>query len=148
MMASLNLSAFIPATPEDVYRHVTAFDKDGPLEGEFKTKYGSVLSRDGNVFVTQEEVGNGKDGDAEKITWRCTFDYPSRRLMEAVDSTWANRVDVVRPARGGTRWSIRWDTHVGGVIGLVQHLVFRLVGHRRIRRAMVDPVKEHFKGVF
>jgi len=143
-MAYFDLSVFIEVPPEEVYQHVTAFGAAGPLDGAFQAKYGNILSRQGNVFLTQEEEGT--DESAGKITWRCTFEYPSRRVMEALDSSWANRVDLFRPVKGGTSWSIRWDTRIGGLKGIVQYVVFRLIGHRRLRRAMVDPVKAQLEG--
>ena len=126
---------------------MTAFDKDGPTDGPaFRERYGTVLSSEGNTFVTSE-VEHKEDRDAaDKITWRCTFEYPRLRTMEALGSGWANRADLFLPVKDGTMWGIRWDTGIGGIRGLVQYIVFRLVGHKGVRRAIVDPVKGHFEG--
>ena len=145
-MAFLSISTLIPAPPEDVYQYVTAYGNDGPLDDAFQAKYGNLVSNQRNVYVTREEDGRDGDEGREEITWSSTFEYPTRRVMVAVDSSWANRVDVFRPVRGGTKWSIRWDTRVGGIRGAAQYLVFRLMGHRRFRRAVVDPIKRNFEG--
>ena len=145
-MARLSLSTFIPATPEEVYEHVTAFAEGGPVDAkDFREKYGEILSRDDNVFLTQEVDGDKSSARANRITWRCTFQYPSRREMEALDSRWSDRVDIFRPAKGGTRWTIRWSTRVKGVLGLAQILMFRLAGHKNARRFIVAPVRGHFE---
>ena len=143
-MAYLNLSTFIPAPVEEVYEYVTAFGNDGPLDDAFQIEYGELLGRNGNVFVTQEEDTKGGDEGPKKTTWRCTFEYPGRRMMETLDSSWSDRVDLFRPVRGGTRWRIRWNTRIGGIRGVAQYLVFRLVGHKRLRHGILDPVRGHF----
>ena len=138
----LNLSTFIAAPPEEVYAEVAVFDRRGPINEEaFRAKYGTVVSREGDIFVTREQLGE----EQEPITWRCTFQYPAQRTMEAVDSLWAHRVDRFRPVNGGTRWTIRWDTRIGGLRGLAQYVFFRMAGHRRIRRRIVDEVVERLQ---
>ena len=145
-MTSLSLSALILAPTEEVYQYVTAYGNDGPLDDAFQAKYGKVVSNQTNVYVTRENEGRDGDEGGREITWSSTFEYPTRRVMKAVNSRWANRVDVFRPVRGGTKWSIRWDTRVGGIRGAAQYLVFRLMGQRRFRRTVVDPVKRYFEG--
>ena len=145
-MARLTSSTFIPAPLEEVFQHVTAFGKDGPVDdAAFQEKHGNVLSRHGDVFMTQEEDRGDGNEVAVRIRWKCTFEYPTRRVMEALDSSWADRVDQFRPASGGTVWRLYWDTHIGGLKGMAQYLVFLLVGSRRLRHNIVDPVKEHFE---
>jgi hypothetical protein len=177
-MVYLNLSSFIHASPEDVYTHVTEFGKDGPVSEEaFRARYGNILSRDGDVFVTQEieepyvrDEGDDWEGDdeeddweedeegpeddeddyedegGERITWRCTFEYPTRRVMEALDSDFSHREDTFRPVGRGTMWDIRLDTRVGGLHGIVYYINFLLVGRRKLRRDIVEPVRRHFEG--
>ena len=147
-MARLNLSALIPAPPEDVYQYVTGYGKDGPLPDSFQAQYGKLVSNNDNVYVTEELEDSDEEGEesGEKITWNTTFEYPSRRVMEAVDSSWANRVDLFRPVRNGTRWTISWDPRVGGIRGVAQYVAFRLAVHRRFRRSVIDPVRAHFDG--
>ncbi len=139
-MVRLSLSTYIAAAPEDVFRHVTAFGEEGPLSDEaFRAKHGNVLSREGSTFLTREVEGD------DEVRWRCTFQYPELRSMEALDSSWSSRTDTFQPRRGGTTWTIHWTNGSMGVKGIAQHLAFRLPGHRRVRRAIVEPVTRHFK---
>ena len=112
-------------------------------DDSFRTKYGDVLSHEGSVFVTREDGGGGEPG-SQDITWRNTFEYPNRRVMEALDSDWADRIDFFRPEGGGTRWSIRWNTRVWGIKAVAQYLTFQLVSRRRLRREIIGPVTQHF----
>ncbi len=145
-MAHLTLHAFVASVPEEVYKYVTAFGDSGPMsDPAFRDKHGEVLSQNGNTYTTQEEARPGEEGEVERITWRCTFEYPLRRSMVAMDSTWANREDTFRPQERGTRWTIRWDTRVGGGRGIAQYIVFCILGHRRSRRKFMEPVVGHFR---
>ena len=166
-MARLTLSILINAPLEEVYQYVTAFGKDGPVSLDaFQEKYGEILSQEGNVLVVEEWVGMEEEEDEEEwdgeeegedeeeadeedesdyITWRCIYDYPNRRFMEAVDSNWADRLDQFRAARGGTRWEVQWRTKTGGVKGMLQYLWFLVIANRNYRRNILDPVRQHFK---
>ena len=145
-MVRLRLSTFVASPIEEVYRHITAYGRDGPVSEEaFQEQYGAVVEREGNSFVVREDVRRYPDDEPEFITWRCTFSFPSDRTMEALDSTWAHRYDSCRSVPGGTLWRVQWDTRVGGLRGVAQYLVFRLVGHRRMRRRLLDPVMQHFE---
>ena len=145
-MARLRLSAFVNAPIEEVYEYVTAFGRDGPLDAEsFREKYGVLLRREEDAFIVQEDVRAFPEDEPLLITWRCTFRYPLSRTMEALDSRWANRRDTFREVDDGTAWRVQWDTWGRGLRGIIQYLAFRLVGHRRIRRELLDPVKEHFE---
>ena len=138
-MARLRLSVVVPAPQEQVYEYITAFGPQGPTdESAFRDKHGEPLEREGNTIVT-------RDGDEEEaITWRCTFNPPVRRHMEAVDSTWADRTDIFQEARSGTHWTVLFVTGRSGPVGFVQWLFFRLVTKSRIRRAIMEPVVHHF----
>ncbi|MBI4298825.1 MAG: hypothetical protein HY666_03600 [Chloroflexi bacterium] len=143
-MARLTLSYFIKASPEEVYEFVTAFGKDGPVNQEtFDKRYGKLMSREGDAFIVKEEISRG--GESEHVVWRCTFRYPQHRLMEAVDSLWADRLDQFRTARSGTYWRIQWRTKTGGIRGVLQYLFFRLIGYREPRRNIIKPVQRHFE---
>ena len=146
-MVFLSLSTFVATPPEEVYQYVTAYGPDVPAdETAFQAKYSKVLSREDNVYVTQEEERKYEGEEPEKFTWRCTFEYPSLRTMQALDSGWADRTDRFRPEGGGTRWSIRWNTRTGGVKGLAHYLTFLLLRRRQLRGAIAVPVKAHFEG--
>ncbi len=144
-MARLTVSTVIAARVEELYRYVTGYGPDGHIDEErFREQYGTVEERDGNVFVVKEDVRRYPEDEPELVTWRCTFDYPSSRTMEALDSTWANRRDTFQAGGAGTTWWVRWGTRIGGRRALAQHLAFRLVGRRRTHRELFDPVKRHF----
>ncbi len=144
-MALLRLSVYIHAPIEDVYRHVTAFGADGPVSDEaFASRYGVVLGRDGDSIVVEEDVRHYPEDEPELVRWRCTFEYPTARRMDAVDSIWSDRYDSFRSEKDGTRWSVRWRTKIGGLHGAAQYIYFLLVGGRRMSREVFDPVRKHF----
>ena len=148
-MVRLRLSTFVAAPVEEVYQHVTAYGRHGPIsDEEFQQKHGErpwILQRDENTVVVREDVRRFPDDEPDLITWRCTFDYPVARSMEAVDSTWAHRRDTFRAVPGGTRWRAQWDPQAGPLRGVIQYLFFLAVRQRRMRREMLDPVKKHFE---
>lgn len=146
-MARLRLSVFIAAPIEDVYQYVTDYGEEGPVSDEaFKAQYGKVIEQDGHRFVIEEDVRRYPEDEPDIVTWRCTFTYPTERIMEAIDSLWSDRADSLRSANGGTQWTIRWRTKIGGVQGIVQYLFFQLFSNRRMKRDVLNPVKEHFEG--
>ena len=122
-MARLRLASIVGAPIEEVYRHVTAYGPDGPLDDDrFREEYGDIVDRngDGETVYVREDVRRYPEDDPELITWRCLFDFPKSRTMEAVDSAWADRYDQFEPEGDGTRWTVVWDTRVGGLKGIVQ----------------------------
>ena len=145
-MAIIVISTIIAAPIEELYEHITGFGRDGPIDEQaFEEKYGTVTERQESTFVVREDARANPEDEPDLVTWRCEFNYPTIRSMEAVDSTWANRSDTFHSVSGGTRWSVRWDTRLGGMLGIAQHLVFRAFGHRRIKRETFGPVREHFE---
>ena len=145
-MARLRLSSTVGAPIEDVYRHVTAYGPDGPLDDDrFREEYGEIVGTEGEALLVREDVRRYPEDDPELITWRCTFDFPKSRRMEAVDSAWADRYDRFDTEGDGTRWTVVWDTRVGMLKGIVQWLVFRLFTHKGMRRDLLDPTKDHFE---
>ena len=145
-MVRLRLACTIAAPIEEVYERVTAYGADGPTsEDAFREKYGKVVERDGNTIVTEEDVRGYPEDDPDLIRWRCTFDYPSDRTMEAIDSNWAHRRDTFRFDGDATLWRVQWNSRTGGLKGIAQYLFFRLAGHRRLRAETLDPVKQHFE---
>ena len=142
-MAVLRLGVTVPGPQEEVYAFVTAFGAAGPLDEEqFREKYGEVLERDGDTIVVRED---DEVDVADVLTWRCTFDYPQRRVMEVVDSPWADRIDEFRATQGGTRWTVTFRTKRTGFVGFLQWLFFRLLTSRGFRRRIVEPVVAHFR---
>ena len=145
-MARLRLVSFVAAPIEDVYQYVTTYGPDGPVDGDtFEEKYGETLQHDADAIIVREDVRRYPEDDPQLITWRCTFDYPASRTMEALDSAWADRYDSFEADGDRTRWTVRWDTRLGGLRGRVQWLVFRLITHKSMRRDLVDPIKDHFE---
>ncbi len=139
-MARLRIAAEVPAPREEVYRFVTAWGPDGPEdEDAFVEKYGEILERTEGAIVTQET------GDDDTLTWRCTFDYPARRVVEAVDSTWSDREDDFWEVSEGTRWVVTFVSKRGGLVGVMQWIFFRLMTRRNVRRVIVGPVLAHFR---
>lgn len=140
-MARLRLSTTVNAPIEKLFERVTAYGSDGPLDDDvFRKEYGDILEEDGDTFTTMEEIVRYADEEPEHNTWRVTFRYPVQRTMEALDSTWAHRVDTLRETDSGTRWTIRWNTRTSGSRGVIQWLYFRIRGNRKVRRDIVDPV--------
>ena len=147
-MARFRLTTHVDAPVEDVFRYVTGYGPDGSLdEAIVQEKYGEILEREDGAILVREDVRRYPEDDPELITWRCSFEYASSRTMEALDSAWADRHDSFEAEGAGTRWTVRWNTRIGGLRGLVQYVVFRLRAHRWTRRDLLDPVKDHFEGV-
>ena len=146
-MPILRLNAYIDAPREEVYRYVALYDADGPIdEAEFVSRYGEIVERDGDTIVVDEDVRSFEEDPPDIVRWRCSFDYPARRAMVAVDSVWADREDTFGEEDGGTRWTIRWRTKTGGWRGALQTVFFWLVQGRRLGREVFGPVREHFSG--
>ena len=145
-MARFRMITHVDAPVEDVYRYVTGYGPDGSLdEATVQEKYGEIIEREEGAILVREDVRRYPEDDPELITWRCPFEYASSRTMEALDSAWADRHDSFEAEDGGTLWTVRWNTRIGGLRGLVQYVVFRLRAHRWTRRDLLDPVKDHFE---
>lgn len=138
-MTKLQVSAFIPGSLEEVYTFVTAYGFEGVSDPiNFTEKHGEIVKSEGNILTTKDSQ-YGYD-----LTWRCTFEYPNRRLMEAIDSNWANRTDFFTMANFGTQWAITFETKRGGPAGGVQALFFHLFTRKRIYQSSINPVIKHF----
>ena len=146
-MAKLTLSAIVHAPLEDVYRHVTCYGSDGPVDDKtFAERYGTVEERDGDSFVVEEDVRAYPEDEPDLIRWRCRFEFPFTRTMTAIDSDWADRNDSFEKVSQGTLWRVRWDTRSRGLKTITQYLAFQLTTHRRLRKDLMAPVLQHFKG--
>ncbi len=143
-MPRLRISAVINVPIEEIYEYVTAFRRNEPIDEEdFQQKHGEIVSRERNVFMTMEEE-SVQDG-TPAVRWRCTFEYPIRRVMEAIDSLWANRTDTFRMVHGGTHWSIEWMSKTGGLKGLLQLIYFKLRSRHIYYSRFILPTLEHFR---
>ncbi len=145
-MAKLRLSTVVDAPIEEFYRHVTGYGADGPIdEAAFEKEYGKILETDGDALITREEIVHYADEEPERLTWRCTFRYPAGRTQEAMDSSWAHRTDTFRVVNGGILWSVRWDTRVGWIKGILQWLFFRFRGRKRAHIQLLEPMVAAFR---
>ena len=140
-MPDIKLQAFVPGHPDWVFQYVTAFSPTGqPDIAALQSRYGQLLSQEGNTYSFQETEG-------DKICWQCAFEPPRRRVMRAVDSPWADRIDEFEPSGDGTLWTILWETKTRGLKTYTQWLGFRFSGRRRTMELTVAPVIEHFQSV-
>jgi hypothetical protein len=145
-MVRLSISILVPAPVEKVYEHVTAFGRDGPVDEErFQHQYSEDIRRTADGYVYTEDIRRYPDDPEDVITWLCSFDYPSRRVMTAVDSDWSHRRDYFEPIADATRWTVQWSTRGNLAHGLIQYLFFKLKRSKAIGREMMEPVRHHFE---
>ena len=79
-MAKLTLSALILGERSQVYEYVTIYGSQGPTDlRSFREIYGTVIGQEDSTMITRDEE------ELDPITWNCTFDYPTERLMEAIN---------------------------------------------------------------
>lgn len=136
----LSFHTTVPAPIEEVYEYVTAMGPEGPVDPvAFAQKYGEMVEETQGAVLTRDT-----DEDDE-VLWLCAFEYPSRRTMEAVETTWADREDAFEAVRGGTRWTVTFIPKTGGLHGLVQYLYFQAVGKYRVGVPVLSPVVQHFR---
>ena len=85
-------------------RSLRVRDRHGPdgdgRQALFVQKYGEPVQEVDGAVLTRDT-----DDGAEAL-WRCTFTYPERRTMEAIDSSWSDREDVFERVKDGTRWTV------------------------------------------
>ena len=138
-MPLFRIEAFVPAPPEQVFRHVTAFPARGaPDIRLLEERYGRLLDQEGDSYTFEEK--------SEAATrWRYTFTPPSSRFMEAVGSTWADRIDTFEASGQGTRWIVGWNPKSRGFPAFVQWLVFKHKGRQQAYDRLVPPVIEAFQ---
>ena len=142
----LRVSTVVPAPAEKVYEYVTAYGPEGPVDDEqFRQRYSEDVRRTGDGYVYTEDIRRYPDDPEEIITWRCTFEYPSRRFMAALDSDWSHRRDVFKPIADATRWTVQWSTQGSLAPSLIRFLYFKIRRGKVIRREIMDPVRRHFE---
>lgn len=136
----LSFHTTVPASIEEVYEYVTAFGPEGPVDRAlFSQKYGETVEETEGAVLTRDT------DEGDEALWLCAFEYPTRRTMEAVESTWADREDLFETVRGGTRWTVNFIPKTGGLQGLVQYLYFQVVGKYRVGVPVLSPVVQHFR---
>lgn len=152
-MPMIQLKTIVPASPEAVYEYVTAYAITGRTgRRALEEKYGRLVGRDGDTYSFQDTASKDKpnapkDDSPEGVIWRCTFDPPNRRIMEALDPKWADRTDWFEPWDEGTLWTIVWVGKSRGFRTLAQWLLFQVKGKRQATAGVVRPVVAHFEEV-
>lgn len=135
----LRIEAYVPASPAQVFSYVTAFPAGSePDRRRLEEKYGRLLAQEGNCYTFQ-------DNTAAANRWRCRFDPPHCRVMQALESTWSDRTDTFAALRNGTRWTLTWELKERGSPALLRWLLFRFKDRRQIYRRMVQPVLDQFQ---
>jgi hypothetical protein len=138
-MPKLKFSSLIPANIERVYEHVTVFPVSGTADQKaLEDKYGSLLKRNDNSFIFQENTG-------ARVKWQCAFQPPRLRTMRALDSSWSDRTDEFEPASGGTVWTITWEPKGRGLAAYTQWLAFQFKHKQQVYGMIVLPVLQHFQ---
>ena len=138
-MPPMQIQAYIPAPPEQVFTYVTAFPVHGaPDLAALESKYGRLISQDGNDYIFQDETPSANH-------WRCAFDPPRQRIMAAVQSTWSDRTDTFDPDGDGTLWTLTWQPQATGLPALVKSLAFRLRGRRQVYARIIQPALDEFQ---
>lgn len=136
----LSFHTTVPGPIEEVYEYVTAVGPDGPTDRVlFSQKYGETVEETEGAVLTRDT------DESDEVLWLCAFEFPTRRTMEAVESTWADREDVFEAVKGGTRWTVTFNSKTGGLQGLVQYLYFLAVGKYRVGVPVLSPVVQHFR---
>ena len=138
-MPNIKFQTTLPASPEQVFEHITSFPADGEVNQSVLEKvYGRIVDRDGDTFTFEDRT-------EDHINWACTFDPPSGRIMKALESKWADRYDWFEETPDGTRWTVVWVPKASGFTGLVQWVGVKLRGNAQIYRNVVAPVIRHFQ---
>ena len=145
-MPRIQIQAVIPASPEAVYEHVTAFAVNGRTgRRALEERYGRLVGRDGDTYKFQWDPKEETEDTEQGVTWHCTFQPPTWRLMQAPGSNWADRTDWFEPRGEETLWTIMWVGKAQGFRVFAQWLLFQFQGKRRAYAEVVLPVVRHFK---
>ena len=137
-MPAIGFKVYLPVAPAQAFERVTRFPASGrPRRRTLEEFYGRLLQQDANVYTFQ-------DRNDEEARWRCRFDPPNFRVMEAVDSPWADRYDVFEPSGEGALWTVSWQLKDKGFKAWMQWLTFRLGGKRQAYEQTIAPILSHF----
>ena len=138
-MPGIQIRPLVPASPEVVYEHVTGYAVTGRTgRRALEEKYGRLVGRDGDTYTFKEDTEEG-------VTWHCTFQPPTKRVMQAPGTGWADRIDWFGPWEGGTLWTVIWEGNARGLRVFTQWLGFQLRGKKRTYAEVVRPVLGHFE---
>ena len=144
-MPRIQVQAIIPASPESVYEHVTAFAVTGRTgRRALEEKYGRLVGRDGDTYTFKEAA---REDTEEGVTWHCIFQPPTRRVMQAPATPWADRTDWFSPWGEGTLWTVVWEGNARGIRLFAQWLGFQIRGKKRAHADIVRPVVGHFEEI-
>ena len=138
-MPVFKIEAYVPASPEQVFSHVTAFPARGePNTRALEERYGQLLSREGDSYTFQDKA-------TAENQWQCAFEPPRRRVMRSVASTWADRIDIFEPSGEGTHWTLLWEPKTRGAPALFKSLFFRFKDRKELHARLVQPVLDQFR---
>lgn len=141
-MPRLLIHTFVPGSADQVWEHVTACSATGMIDRRaLREKYGQLIAQDGDSYTFRETLV----GEEVPITWRCSFDRPTQRIMIAEGRDWSDRYDYFQPVEEGTWWAIEWVPKARGLRAYTLWLAFRFRSKQRIIRETVQPVLEHFQ---
>ena len=138
-MSPMQVEAYVPARPEQVFVYVTGFPVSGePDLAVLEAKYGRLLAQEGDGYIFIDNTPSAN-------RWRCTFTPPRERVMAAVQSTWSDRTDTFAAEGEGTRWTLTWQPQARGLPALIKGLVFRLRGRRQVYARIIQPALAEFE---
>lgn len=138
-MSPMQVQAYVPAQPEQVFVYVTGFPASGePDLAALEAKYGRLLAQEGDGYIFIDNTPSAN-------RWRCTFTPPRERVMAAVQSTWSDRTDTFAAEGAGTRWTLTWQPQARGLPALIKGLVFRLRGRRQVYARIIQPALAEFE---
>ena len=137
-MPNIGFQVRVPATPGQVFEHLTSYPVAGhPSRRVLEDKYGKLLEQDGQDYTFQDDTN-------EELRWQCTFEPPRQRVMRILESNWADRLDFFESSEDGTIWTVVWELKTQGFRAYTQWLTFQLTGKRRTYEQIVAPVLRHF----
>ena len=138
-MPRLKLQTLVQGSPEKVFEYVTGYPASGqPDHQALEERYGRLVKWEGDSYTFEENTEEG-------ASWRCAFQPPKRRVMEALESNWADRIDQFENSSGGTLWTVIWESKSRGLASYTQWLFFQLRGKRRVYQQFITPVAQHFQ---
>ena len=138
-MPNIKIQTLVPGIPERVFEYVTAFAVSGRVNRKaLEDRHGRLLEQEGHTYTFQDDT-------AASITWQCTFEPPRLRIMRALESTWADRIDIFEPSPEGTLWTIVWEPKATGIRAYTQWLGFKLRGKQQVYQEVITPVVRHFQ---
>ena len=139
-MPNIRIQTVVPGIPERVFEYVTGFAASGRVNRKaLEERHGRLIGREEDTYTF---LDNAKGG---AITWHCTFDPPSRRIMRAQGSSWADRMDLFEPSADATLWTLVWEPKARGIRAYTQWLSFQLRGKSQVYQKVVLPVVRHFQ---